>query len=253
MFLRRICQRRNGQTYTYYALSETVRSPGGRVRQRTICYLGRLDNLRPPDWLRVAERLPDPAWLPRLMQEVGYVPPDSPGGPVPGVCIDPRSIAWRNPRRLGDVYIGLRAWQLLGLDELLQRRLGRSRTRVPLATVAALIAVNRLVDPRSERGIFHWLPDTALPEDSSGLHSLTHALGEFLLDIRPAENMLVLKTPPSGAQPLAAAVDGAKFGEIAGTVAGDDTVLIVTSDRKSRESLQKKIESLVSRPLRGRG
>ena len=67
MFLRRIKQLRKGQTYTYYALSETSRAPDGRVRQRTICYLGRLDNLRPPDWLRVAERLPDPAWLPILM------------------------------------------------------------------------------------------------------------------------------------------------------------------------------------------
>ena len=33
-----------------------------------------------------------------------------------------------------------------------------------MAVVAALIAVNRLVDPRSERGIFHWVPRTALPE-----------------------------------------------------------------------------------------
>jgi transcriptional regulator of arginine metabolism len=56
---------------------------------------------------------------------------------------------------------------------------------------------------------------------------------------------LVLKTPPGGAQALAAAVDAAKFPETAGTIAGDDTVLIITPDRKSRESLQKKIESLV--------
>src|SRR5258707_895443 len=54
-----------------------------------------------------------------------------------------------------------------------------------------------------------------------------------------------MKTPPSGAQPLAAAVDGAKFTEIAGTIAGDDTVLIITPNKKSRESLQKKIEALV--------
>ena len=64
---------------------------------------------------------------------------------------------------------------------------------------------------------------------------MARALGEFLPDIRPAENMLVLKTPPSGAQPLAAAVDGAKFPEIAGTIAGDDTVLIITPDKKPRE------------------
>ena len=71
MFLRRLHQTRNGRTYTYFSLVETVRSPTGTVRQRTICYLGRLDNLLPPDWLRIAERLPDPAWLPRLQQEVG--------------------------------------------------------------------------------------------------------------------------------------------------------------------------------------
>jgi len=56
----------------------------------------------------------------------------------------------------------------------------------------------------------------------------------------PAENLLVLKTPPSGAQPLAAAVDASKFPEIAGTIAGDDTVLIITPSRKTRESLQKR-------------
>ena len=83
MFLRRINQKRNGQSYTYYALVETVRAPDGRVRQRTICYLGRLDNLRPPDWLRIAERLPDPAWLPLLLQEVGYAPPRRRASPSP--------------------------------------------------------------------------------------------------------------------------------------------------------------------------
>src|SRR5437016_12199649 len=100
MFLRKISQTRRGRTYTYYSLVETVRSPGGRVRQRTICYLGRLDNLQPPDWLRVAERLPDPSWLPLLMEEVGYAPPQSPNGPVHSVTIDPKSINWANPRHL---------------------------------------------------------------------------------------------------------------------------------------------------------
>jgi hypothetical protein len=163
MFLRRLHQTRNGRTYTYYSLVETVRSPTGAVRQRTICYLGRLDHLRPPDWLRIAERLPDPTWLPRLQAEVGYVPPPV-TGTVATVEVIPQSISWCHPRRLGDVYVGWRAWQYLGLDRLLERLLGGHRTRVSMAVVAALIVVNRLVDPRSERGIFHWLPRTALPE-----------------------------------------------------------------------------------------
>lgn len=163
MFLRRLHQTRNGRTYTYYSLVETVRTPGGPVRQRTICYLGRLDNLRPPDWLRLAERLPDPAWLPLLMEEVGYTPPP-PTGPVSAVWAVPDSISWTNQRSFGDVYVALRAWQFLQLDRLLERLLGNSRAQVAMPVVAALIAVNRLVEPRSERGIHRWLPSTALPE-----------------------------------------------------------------------------------------
>ncbi|HKI10537.1 MAG TPA: hypothetical protein VKA02_00380, partial [Candidatus Acidoferrum sp.] len=86
---------------------------------------------------------------------------------------------------------------------------------------------------------------SGLQEEAATVPPLTRALREFLLDIRPAQNLLVLKTPPSGAQPLAAAVDGAKFPEIAGTIAGDDTVLIITPSSKARESLQKKIEAQV--------
>jgi len=164
MFLRRLQQTRNGQTYTYFSLVETMRTPSGAVRQRTICYLGRLDNLRPPDWLHIAERLPDPAWLPRLQEAVGYVPPPAGTGPVETISVVAPSISWQNPRRLGDVYVALCAWQYLGLDRLLQRLLGTIATQVPMALVAAVIAVNRLVDPRSERGIYHWVPKTALPE-----------------------------------------------------------------------------------------
>jgi transcriptional regulator of arginine metabolism len=132
-------------------------------------------------------------------------------------------------------------------QEELRRRLATQKLRVTQATLSRDLQELRLV--KTHEG---YKPEAGLPEEAPGLPSLTHALGEFLLDIRPAENLLVLKTPPSGAQPLAAAVDGAKFPETAGTVAGDDTVLIITPNRKSRESLQKKIEVLVSRPLRGR-
>src|SRR3954447_8913401 len=116
MFLRRFQQTRNDRTYIYFSLVETVRSPAGAVRHRTICYLGRLDNLRPPDWLRLAERLPDPAWLPRLQEAVGYRPPPPGTGSVQTVEVLPTSISWQHPRRLGDVYVALRAWQDLGLD-----------------------------------------------------------------------------------------------------------------------------------------
>jgi transcriptional regulator of arginine metabolism len=132
-------------------------------------------------------------------------------------------------------------------QEELRRRLAAQKLRVTQATLSRDLQELRLV--KTHEG---YKPEAALPEDADGSAALRRALSEFLFDIRPAENLLVLKTPPGGAQPLAAAVDASKSPEIAGTIAGDDTVLIITSDRKSRESLQKRIESLVTQPLRGR-
>src|ERR1700674_1282393 len=130
--------------------------------------------------------------------------------------------------------------QRISNQEELRRRLAAQKLRVTQATLSRDLQELRLV--KTQEG---YKPATALPEQSTPLPPLARAVGEFLLDIRPAENLLVLKTPPSGAQPLAAAVDGAKFSEIAGTIAGVDTVLIITLSRKSRESLQKKIEAFL--------
>lgn len=125
-------------------------------------------------------------------------------------------------------------------QEELRRRLAQQKLRVTQATLSRDLQELKLV--KTTDG---YKPGSALPEELAVLPPLIRALREFLLDIRPAENLLVLKTPPSGAQPLAAAMDGAKFPEIAGTIAGDDTVLIITSNRKTRESLQRKIEAQV--------
>ena len=130
--------------------------------------------------------------------------------------------------------------QRIANQEELRHRLAAQNLRVTQATLSRDLQELRLI--KTHEG---YKPATALPEESAPLPPLARALGEFLLDIRPAENLLVLKTPPSGAQPLAAAIDGAKLAEIAGTIAGDDTVLIITPNKKSRESLQKKIEALV--------
>jgi transcriptional regulator of arginine metabolism len=125
-------------------------------------------------------------------------------------------------------------------QEELRQQLAQQKLRVTQATLSRDLQELKLV--KTPVG---YKSAAALPEEPAPLPPLTRALGEFLLDIRPAENLLVLKTPPSGAQPLAAAVDGAKFPEIAGTIAGDDTVLIITPTKKLRESLQKKIEAFV--------
>jgi len=70
---------------------------------------------------------------------------------------------------------------------------------------------------------------------------LATVLREFLLDVRVAQNLLVLKTPPASASPLAEVLDQADWPEIAGTIAGENTVLVVAPDAKTAQALQHKL------------
>ena len=105
-------------------------------------------------------------------------------------------------------------------DEL-RRLLAQRRLRVTQATLSRDLQELKLV--KTAQG---YKQAAALAEETPQLPSLGRALKEFLLDLRPAENLLVLKTPPGGAQPLAAAVDTERWKEVAGPPAGDDTVLV---------------------------
>lgn len=67
------------------------------------------------------------------------------------------------------------------------------------------------------------------------------AVEEFLRDIRTAQNLLVLKTDPGNANTLAVALDRAPWPEVVGTIAGDDTVLIVAPDAHGAEALRAKL------------
>jgi len=68
---------------------------------------------------------------------------------------------------------------------------------------------------------------------------------ELLLEIRCAQNLLVLRTPPANANALAAALDRAEWPEVTGTIAGDDTVLVVAPDKKTAESLRARFLELL--------
>jgi len=63
---------------------------------------------------------------------------------------------------------------------------------------------------------------------------------EVLVDVRQAQNLLVLKTPPANANALAAALDREDWAEVTGTIAGDDTVLVVAPDTKTATALRAK-------------
>ena len=68
---------------------------------------------------------------------------------------------------------------------------------------------------------------------------------EFLLDVRLAQQLLVLRTPPAHASSLAEALDQAEWPEVVGTIAGDNTILVVARNPKTASLLRKKLLALV--------
>src|SRR5579872_164650 len=100
--------------------------------------------------------------------------------------------------RQGQILKVIAAQAVANQDEL-RKRLIQLGVRVTQATLSRDLRELKLV--KTAEG---YRP-LAAAEESSPVPQLARALREFLMDVRPAQNMLVLKTPPGGAQPLAAA------------------------------------------------
>ena len=74
---------------------------------------------------------------------------------------------------------------------------------------------------------------------------LESAMCEFLQDARVAQNLIVLRTSPGNANALAVALDKQAWPEVVGTLAGDDTILVVTPDSSTASKLRQKLIGLV--------
>ena len=76
---------------------------------------------------------------------------------------------------------------------------------------------------------------------------LKRIAGNVLRDVRQAQNILVLRTDPGNAQPLAIALDQENWPEIVGTIAGDDTIMIVSHNRRAATALRTKLLALIGK------
>ncbi len=75
--------------------------------------------------------------------------------------------------------------------------------------------------------------------------TIEEIMGSFGLAVRQAQNQLVLRTTSGGAQPVALAIDHEAWSEALGTLAGDDTVLIICPDTKRAAALRHKLERMI--------
>lgn len=86
--------------------------------------------------------------------------------------------------------------------------------------------------------------DGATP--AAAIVTLSRALGEFLLSVEASQQLLVVKTGPGQAQLLGLAIDRARLDDVLGTIAGDDTILVVCRDGRGAQLARKTLEELAA-------
>lgn len=164
MFLKRRVRHKDGKDHIYYSVCESLRVHGRRVIQRQVLHLGELNTTQIESWQRTLEVIDGDDSDRRLQRRLfadreGAAPHDADDV----IEIRLASLRVREPRRFGDCWAGCKLWQELGLDAFWQQRLAHERGEVPWAKVLELLAVNRLLDPRSELFVHEkWFPQTAM-------------------------------------------------------------------------------------------
>ena len=81
--------------------------------------------------------------------------------------------------------------------------------------------------------------DRVAPENQ-----LKRVMGEWVVEVAPSANLVVLRTPPGSAHVVASALDRTGLSDVAGTVAGDDTVLVVTAEGTTGADLAGSLRTL---------
>jgi transcriptional regulator of arginine metabolism len=119
-------------------------------------------------------------------------------------------------------------------EELRQLLLARGMD-VTQATLSRDVHDIGLARVSAEEGVRYVLPGTLGEDDDNPL--LANLLPQLFSRISGVGELIVLHTVRSGAQPIAEAIDQEEFEEVLGTIAGDDTILIVTKSAEARTQL----------------
>lgn len=127
-------------------------------------------------------------------------------------------------------------------QEQLRQRLASRGFVVTQATLSRDIKELGLLK-RSSDGAYQPAGAEAAPAQTA-VDALGRALAEYLVNVEPVQQLVVLKTGAGQAQLLGLAIDRARLDEVVGTLAGDDTILIIAREPRGAQTVAKKLRDL---------
>lgn len=164
MFLRSTNRKKDGKDHRYFSIVENRRLPGGKTVQRTVLYLGEINDQQQAAWrkrMEVFDEAEQDYTVMSLFPEDREIPADA----LDSIQVKLSGLELRRPRMFGNCWLACELWQQLGLDEFWQQRLPPGREGVSWEKVLRLLVVNRLLDPGSEFRVHRqWFVDSAMDE-----------------------------------------------------------------------------------------
>jgi transcriptional regulator of arginine metabolism len=136
----------------------------------------------------------------------------------------------------------------VGTQEELARELGKRGVAVTQATVSRDVKRLGLVKVSDAGGAYRYAVGNGVGGGThgSGENNLRNAFREFVTGVDGGEAFFVVKTLPGRANAVGVAIDEARRPVIAGTIAGDDTILVIVRKAKDRESARRDLEELLA-------
>jgi transcriptional regulator of arginine metabolism len=116
--------------------------------------------------------------------------------------------------------------------------------RTTQATISRDVAQLGLIKVLRDGMTAYALPPRLVEAETSGEDRLRKLLTDLPLEVEEAGLLLVLRTLPGSAHAIAAALDRARWPEVAGSIAGDDTVFVALPDRASLRRIKSRLISL---------
>jgi transcriptional regulator of arginine metabolism len=150
-----------------------------------------------------------------------------------------------NKRERHDTILEIINARVVSSQEDLRKLLLQRGWDVTQATLSRDLRELRLARVPTPEGARYAITDGTIEESRAALDTL---LPQLFLRIEGVSEMLVLRTVPGGAQPIAAALDGEAWSDILGTVGGDDTILIICRSVAARDRVMRRLRGLAGEP-----
>lgn len=117
--------------------------------------------------------------------------------------------------------------------------------RTTQATISRDVAELGLVKIDRDGTHAYALPARLIEAESSGEERLKALLHELPVELRESGLLLIVRTLPGSAHPIAAALDRTRWPEVAGSIAGDDTVFVAVVDRAGLQRVKRRLARMV--------